>query len=350
MPRRKYTSGSGYRYGFNGKEIDNETVQYDYGFRIYDPRIARFNSVDPLMNSFPWYTPYQFAGNMPICAIDLDGLEEYVVTNYYGKNGKIEETRITILTKKANGKRVNMQLLKQDGSYVTSQNVLIRNIRADGKTSYVHKSSLSAQQNEIVEKAIKELIVSKSSEWAVGFGGGGENGDEGDNIESENKKYNNKYNLTDFSSKKIPKVEPVKKPGVKKSETEDKHLPIEVTSTKEIESEINFWFSSAKPRGGYSTEIQSIINLVQGASNYSIIIYGNIGGAHGAGATMADKTFGLAKMYGYETFGDLALARANAIKARLVEKGLDPSKIQTRTGVVGGGYNANYNVTTPTIK
>lgn len=53
---------------------------YDYGFRIYNPQLGKFLSVDPLFKSFPWYTPYQFAGNKPIAAIDLDGLEEYIVT------------------------------------------------------------------------------------------------------------------------------------------------------------------------------------------------------------------------------------------------------------------------------
>lgn len=43
---------------------------------MYDPRVSRFLSVDPLFKSFPWYTPYQYAGNKPIYAIDLDGLEE----------------------------------------------------------------------------------------------------------------------------------------------------------------------------------------------------------------------------------------------------------------------------------
>ena len=78
MPRRSYSSGSQYRYGFNGKEKDNKdgVVQYDYGFRIYDPRLVRFKSVDPLSKEYPWYTPYQFAGNSPIQNIDLDGLEE----------------------------------------------------------------------------------------------------------------------------------------------------------------------------------------------------------------------------------------------------------------------------------
>lgn len=44
--------------------------------RVYDPRLGRFLSVDPIGASFPWYTPYQFAGNKPIFAIDLDGLED----------------------------------------------------------------------------------------------------------------------------------------------------------------------------------------------------------------------------------------------------------------------------------
>jgi hypothetical protein len=46
MPGRKYQAAGGlYRYGFNGKEKDNETTgssTYDYGFRIYSPAIARF--------------------------------------------------------------------------------------------------------------------------------------------------------------------------------------------------------------------------------------------------------------------------------------------------------------------
>ena len=79
MPGRKYSSASAnYRYGFNGKELDKEvsgTTTYDYGFRIYSPALGRFLSVDPLTKKYPWYTPYQFAGNMPIRYIDLDGLE-----------------------------------------------------------------------------------------------------------------------------------------------------------------------------------------------------------------------------------------------------------------------------------
>jgi RHS repeat-associated protein len=74
-----------YRFGYNGKEDDDEWGKQDYGFRIYDGRIGRFLSVDPLAKSYPWYTPYQFAGNMPITAIDVDGLEPLTMIDNMGK-------------------------------------------------------------------------------------------------------------------------------------------------------------------------------------------------------------------------------------------------------------------------
>jgi len=47
-----------------------------------------FLSVDPLTSSYPWYTPYQFAGNKPIESIDLDGLEERHYALTFDKNQK----------------------------------------------------------------------------------------------------------------------------------------------------------------------------------------------------------------------------------------------------------------------
>lgn len=80
MPGKVFDAGAAYSYKFNGKErmyeINGKSNQYDYGMRIYDPRGGRFWSVDPLTAKYPWYTPYQFAGNKPINSIDLDGAEE----------------------------------------------------------------------------------------------------------------------------------------------------------------------------------------------------------------------------------------------------------------------------------
>ncbi len=80
----------GYRYGFNGQEKDDDLTgttgaTYDYGFRIYDARIAKFLSVDPLTGKFPELSTYQFASNSPIVAVDLDGLEAFVVHGTWSK-------------------------------------------------------------------------------------------------------------------------------------------------------------------------------------------------------------------------------------------------------------------------
>jgi RHS repeat-associated protein len=91
-----------YRFGFNGQEKVNEWAGIgnfmDYKERGQDTRIARFLSRDPLANNFPWYSPYQFAGNSPILFIDLDGTEPAKGTSNYGKNiivGVINHRSIT---------------------------------------------------------------------------------------------------------------------------------------------------------------------------------------------------------------------------------------------------------------
>lgn len=67
--------GSTPRYTYNDKQLDIETGWQDYGMRPYLVDVPVFGSVDPLTKKYPHYTPYQFSGNMPIAAIDIDGLE-----------------------------------------------------------------------------------------------------------------------------------------------------------------------------------------------------------------------------------------------------------------------------------
>ena len=79
MPGRKNTPES-YRFGFNNQEKDDEITgvsgsHLNFKFRMYDSRIARFFAVDPLAPKYPYWTPYQFAGLMPIRFVELEGLE-----------------------------------------------------------------------------------------------------------------------------------------------------------------------------------------------------------------------------------------------------------------------------------
>jgi len=78
MPGRQYQSSTGYRFGYNGKEKDDEIKgagnSLDFGARIYDPRIGRFLSVDPWAYKYVDLSPYVYAANNPIKLIDVDGL------------------------------------------------------------------------------------------------------------------------------------------------------------------------------------------------------------------------------------------------------------------------------------
>ena len=93
MPGRSYSAAIGYRYGFNGKEKDNEVKgegnQQDYGMRIYDPRLGRWISVDPMANKFPHASPYNYVENNPTMRIDPDGAD-WIVSTFKGKDGSTQ--------------------------------------------------------------------------------------------------------------------------------------------------------------------------------------------------------------------------------------------------------------------
>jgi hypothetical protein len=56
----------------------------------FEQNIAqRFLSVDPLTKEYAYLTPYQFASNMPIVAVDVDGLEADIKFEYAQSNSFI---------------------------------------------------------------------------------------------------------------------------------------------------------------------------------------------------------------------------------------------------------------------
>jgi len=94
-------SSTKFRFAFNGKELDNEVYGFgnfqDYGARMYNTRLGRFISPDPLIvgqKKYAWLSGYQFASNRPIDGIDMDGLEYATFWIYIQKN-KVVKINIT---------------------------------------------------------------------------------------------------------------------------------------------------------------------------------------------------------------------------------------------------------------
>ena len=67
-------TGFGTPYKFNAKELDCESGYYYYSARYYDPRMARFLSVDPLAGEMPEWGSYTYTFNNPLKYIDPTGM------------------------------------------------------------------------------------------------------------------------------------------------------------------------------------------------------------------------------------------------------------------------------------
>jgi RHS repeat-associated protein len=86
-------SGSSiYRYGFNGKENDNEAKgegnEIAFENRIYDPRVSRWLSLDPLQKKYPGETHFGFVSGNPIIYADVDGRDKIYTMTIIDKDGR----------------------------------------------------------------------------------------------------------------------------------------------------------------------------------------------------------------------------------------------------------------------
>ncbi|MBC7390412.1 MAG: hypothetical protein H7329_14440 [Opitutaceae bacterium] len=164
--------GNGYRYGFNGKEKDDEVKgegnELDYGMRIYDSRAGRFLSVDRLSREYAWNSSYAYAENDVIRSIDLDGLERYVVTNYYNSVGRITKTMITTLTNNQLHRLENMKLVNGTNR-ITTDDILIRNVGGRGKP-FSHRNSFTEREKLVLQKGRSTYPQANSSTASVQFG------------------------------------------------------------------------------------------------------------------------------------------------------------------------------------
>jgi RHS repeat-associated protein len=119
---RSWTASS-YRFGFQDQEKDNEVKGEGNGinfkFRMHDPRVGRFFSVDPLTSKYPYWSPYVFSGNIVIHAYELEGLEA-VVGISMGGDVDYRKSHLTRLHTGAVTKSIVSPNLPTDPSEITS--------------------------------------------------------------------------------------------------------------------------------------------------------------------------------------------------------------------------------------
>ncbi len=153
MPGRRYADNGSYRYGFNGKEKSDEIYGegniYDYGFRIYNPRLGKFLSVDPLSKSYPWNSCYSYAEGDPVNYIDLDGAEK--------SDPPYKENNVTFVQMFS----PFVSTFCRDNDKTFTQAALA--VDTKEKTEY----TINAQQYEMVGIVIPQFGVTDNCDWAA---------------------------------------------------------------------------------------------------------------------------------------------------------------------------------------
>ena len=74
MPGRSYNAHT-LRHGFTGHEKESDLAEgiYTTEYRLYDARVGRWLSVDPLFEKYVGMSPYNYCAGNPVKLVDVDG-------------------------------------------------------------------------------------------------------------------------------------------------------------------------------------------------------------------------------------------------------------------------------------
>lgn len=122
LPGMSFNSNS-YKFGFAGKEkIDEMSVNggdIDFDARIYDSRLGRWLSTDPLQKKYPGLSPYNYSFNSPVAFNDPDGKDGRLSITE-NKDGSVNislETVVHIYGKDAQGAAAGLTKAYHDAGF-----------------------------------------------------------------------------------------------------------------------------------------------------------------------------------------------------------------------------------------
>ena len=81
---KQLTTVNAYPFNYQGQLFDADLGWQYYRYRNYDPVIARFHQVEPLIDSFPMWSGYGFVNNMVTFSVEKEG-DKLLLTNPLSK-------------------------------------------------------------------------------------------------------------------------------------------------------------------------------------------------------------------------------------------------------------------------
>ncbi len=145
----------GLHFHFNGKEKDDEVKgqrnSYDFGERMYDPRLGRMPSIDPFAKQFPTESNYSYAGNCPIALVDHKGQKKI----YYIHVIELDGSQTTL-------KVVDNSIVKTKVTY-TRENIGVGNMNLY-TTQVSNKETFDLSQHITIDKKTGTIIYGEEKE------------------------------------------------------------------------------------------------------------------------------------------------------------------------------------------
>ena len=120
------STGSENLYKYNGKEEQKKTGWYDYGARMYDGWLGRWNGIDLFADQHTDYTPYAYVYNNPIAFTDQFGLDTLLVDSQgrFSENklkGGDNDVIIKVSSKEREAGQINYKKGKLRKRHITSK-------------------------------------------------------------------------------------------------------------------------------------------------------------------------------------------------------------------------------------
>src|SRR5690554_5740762 len=144
----------GYRYGFQGQEMDNEVKgegnSYDFGARLFDSRVGRWLSRDPLEGKYPSLSPYNFVANTPLIAIDPNGKEiiEVIASDEYDGSLKFLNAAFRSMSKNKNTDENKTLVIANQNNFYSEK--ALKSINRKAK-KYGYEVMVVTKQEELVD-------------------------------------------------------------------------------------------------------------------------------------------------------------------------------------------------------
>ena len=152
MPGRNVTPIDAYRFGNNGKEKDNEMYNgaQDFGERMYENRLGKWMSTDPLKYLYPSLSPYASVANSPIVLIDQNGEKIFI----YYDSGKKDKDGNIVFTSYEYGSSIKLP----NNKYVKKTVKTLNHLQRKNRDPYHIVETLAGSETE-------NIAITESNSW-----------------------------------------------------------------------------------------------------------------------------------------------------------------------------------------